>query len=364
MANEVSYGFVKLEDVYTDRATVVGMETITTAIADSIRLWTEQISQILTKFVEVTTETETVFWLPDGGGLQPLDDDGNPIPVRYTGSYTVGFPIRWAGTAYGTNRETRVKATVADYDRWTSESMKADAVWMRRQVIKALLWSASWVFTDKSRPRLPAVTVQPLANDDAVTYERSNGTSSIDNHYLAQAAAIADAANPFPTIFAELQEHPSNNVDETGVVTVYVATSLITTIEGLTDIKDLNSQAILPGISADRLDESIVRQYQALGGRFIGYIDGCLIYEWSALPAGYMVAHAPGAGAVLKMREEPEPELKGFFKEESDVDGNHKVVRLLRKAGFGVFNRVAALAYYIGGASYVNPAGFNATSAK
>ena len=58
------------------------------------------------------------------------------------------------------------------------------------------------------------------------------------------------------------------------------------------------------------------------------------------------------------MREYAAPELQGFFREGHDADGNHMVERMLRYAGFGVGNRVGALAYYVGNAAYQIPTGY------
>ena len=42
--------------------------------------------------------------LGSGGTLQPLDEWGNPLPVKDEGVYDVAFPIQGGGTAWGDNR--------------------------------------------------------------------------------------------------------------------------------------------------------------------------------------------------------------------------------------------------------------------
>lgn len=364
MANEVAYGFVTMADVFANRAQMVGMERVNTAILETAAFWSQQVADINSKFIEPTTMSEMGFNLPGGGGMQPLDKDGNPVPVRPTGHYDVGFPIRLKGTAYGTDRITRANATVEQFNQWTMEAMQRDNTTMRREIIKALLWSASWSFTDETRPDDPTVTVQPLANGDTVTYLRRDGTNTTDDHYLAQADAIDDTHNPFPTIFDELYEHPSNRLDQLGLVTVYVASNLTASISALELLEAPKSSIVIPGTAADRVDDNAVRQYQAFGDRYIGFIDGCAVFQWSALPSGYMIAHAPGAGAILKMRQDANPSLQGLFPELNSSDGNHQVTRFLRYNGFGVFNRVGALAYQVGQASYVDPTGYDPSSAE
>jgi hypothetical protein len=60
------------------------------------------------------------------------------------------------------------------------------------------------------------------------------------------------------------------------------------------------------------------------------------------------------------MREYPSTALQGFFPEIAQIDGNHIVNRFIRYAGFGVYDRTAAVVGYIGNASYQIPAAYDA----
>ncbi len=81
--------------------------------------------------------------------------------------------------------------------------------------------------------------------------------------------------------------------------------------------------------------------------------------EWSFLPDNYGVVIARGAEArPLRMREQSAPELRGLFTELHSPDGNLLVNRFIRICGFGVYNRVGALAFRIGNANYAVPAGY------
>ena len=42
------------------------------------------------------------------------------------------------------------------------------------------------------------------------------------------------------------------------------------------------------------------------------------------------------------------------------MDGNHIVTRLIRYAGFGVADRVGAVCYYVGNATYQVPTAYDA----
>ena len=142
---------------------------------------------------------------------------------------------------------------------------------------------------------------------------------------------------------------------------VYIATSRKATTEALTNFVPVSDPDIQYGSGVDQItpgqfDDSI----RGFGDEVLGKCDGCWIVEWTSLPAGYMIAHARGAGEVLAMREYPAASVQGFFTEEFSPDGNLQEMRMLRFAGFGVQNRVAALAYFVGGGAWAIPTGYNA----
>lgn len=358
MPNIVSYGFTNLETLMAQRVVDVQVETVQRAVIESAMEHTRIMNEMLAQMVTRTTKHMVRYQLPAGGTLQPLDEHGNPLPVTPTGTYDVAFPIKGAGTAWGSDRVTRAKMTVEDAARFTYDAMQKDADWMRRHMLAALLDNTTYTYTD---PAYGALTVQPLANGDAVTYVRAGGAVATDNHYLAQANAIGNSDNPFPTIYAELDEHPSN----IGPYIVYVPTNLIATITALANFREADDAmyrfgdgVTLLNMQNNSLETRRDNPMSHFGNRLVGAVDGCVIVEWNSLPDSYMIAHASGVNDVLGMREHPEPELQGLFPEMHDVDGNRWVNRMLRFCGFGVMNRVGALVYRVGNGSYAIPSGF------
>ena len=356
-APTIAYGFIGLEHLFTTRVDKVGVPRIFTAIQATADEHNRVTTALMSSLVERTTVAQEQYELPAGGTLQPLDEWGNPIPVKHSGSYQVGYPIQGGGTAWGTNRVSAAHLTVSETNRQVVEAQTKDADWMRRHIMAALLDKTAWTYNDEIGPDgkagLGDITIMPLANGDTVTYLRKGGANTTDNHYLGQADAIDDSHNPFPAIYDELMEHPSNS----GPVVVYVATTLTTSIEGLANFVPVSDPDIR--IAADT-DELVGNLSLGFGDEVLGKVDKCWIVEWKALPDDYMIAHAQGAGPALKMREYTPEELQGFFPEQHSPDGNRKVMRMIRYAGFGVSNRVAALCYYIGNATYPTPAAFDA----
>lgn len=357
MANNANaYGFIGLQELYNQRVATVGWPRIYDAVAASAAEYNRVMNGMLGELVERVTIAQEQFELPGSGTLQPLDEWGNPLPVIPSGSYKVGYPIQGAGHAWGTNRISRELLTVEEANRFTIDAFMRDSDWMMRHILAAIFDNATWTYNDKvggnGGKGLGDITIQPLANADSVVYMRKGGSSSTDTHYLAQAGAIADATNPFPTIYDELMEHPSN----VGPVKVYVPTSNIAAVRGLANFVPLSDPDVQPGNAEAALRGSIDRGF---GDEVIGKVDGCWVISWGRLPSDYLLAHAAG-NPILAMREYDAPALQGFFPETHSPDGNVVVNRMLRFAGFGARNRVAALVYRVGNGTYAIPTGYDA----
>jgi hypothetical protein len=360
MANTLLYGFESLESLRSRRVSEVGVARVYDAIAESAAEYTRQVNGIMAAMVERTTIAQEQIELAGDGTLQPLDEFGNPIPVAPSGSYQVAYPIQGGGTAWGTNRVSRELMTVEEANRHTQDALRRDADWVSRHFLASVLDNGTWTYTDKIGPNgakgLGDITIQPLANNDAVTYNRRGGSNkATDNHYLGQANAISNSDNPFPTIREELEEHPSNG----GPIVCYIASDQRSAIEGLSTFIEVNDTNVNYGANENTLGGSVD---VGPGDELLGYIKGenIFIVEWRSMPSGYIIGHATGAGPFVKMREYDASALQGFFPEQFSPDGNLNEMRMIRYAGFGVSMRVAACAMYIGNATYQVPAPYNA----
>ena len=348
--NTLAYGFVQYASLASERITTVGESRIWTAIQESAAEHTRQLNGLLASFVQRKTDHKERFMLPGSGTLQSLDENGNPRPVRPSGYFDVAYPIQGGGDAWGDNRVTRALMTVDEANRRTLDAMRRDVDWMRRHMMAAVFDNVAWTYAD---PEFGNLAIEPLANNDSVTYVKVGGSTAADNHYLAQSADIDDSNNPFDDIYDELMEHPSNKTP----VVVYVASNLTSSIEALSAFIEVGDPDLRYGVNTDQIGASFDRGF---GDEVLGKVNKCWIVEWRALPDSYMIGHAQGGGPVLGMREYDDPSLQGFFTEAFNLDDNHKGTRMIRYAGFGVMNRIAAVTYYIGGASHVIPTGYGA----
>jgi hypothetical protein len=364
MPNQTQYGFVGLQDLFNQRVAAVGAERIYDAVEATAAEYTRVMNEILSTFSERTTVALEQVELPGTGTLQPVDEWGNPQPVLPGPSYQTGYPIQGGATAWGNNRVTRELITVEEANRFTLDALQRDANWVTRHALAALFTNTTYLFNDKVGANgsrgLGDITIQPLANGDGVLYpKRGVQVSATDTHYLAQAAAIADANNPFPAIRQELVEHPTNAAP----YVAYVADSLVDPIGGLTEFVEANDPDIRYGVGGDTLPETTA-EILGPGDEVLGKTksSNMWIVQWSFLPAGYMVVVAQGGmgGPVLKMREYPAPALQGFFPENHSPDGNRQEFRMIRYAGFGAHNRIRALVMRVGSGTYAIPTGYTA----
>lgn len=361
MANTTMYGFFGLEDLFSRRLSEAPTDVVYDAVQRTVQEYNRITDEMMALFVERTTLAQEAYQQPASGTMQPLDDFGNPLPVQPGEAYQVGYPIQGAGTAWGDNRVTRSLMTVQEVNDNLADALRRDRDWLIRHMLAGVLDNVAWTFTDKAGQNgykgLGDITIQPLANSDSVTYLRRGGAVSADNHYLAQAADIADLTNPFPTIRAELVEHPSNS----GRLVVYVSPTLTADITALAEFVEVSDPDISYGSG-----ESTVYDPGAVvlgpGVEVIGKTksSNAWIAEWPNLPDDYMLAKMIGTPAPMRMREYPAANLQGLFTEFNSPDGNLMENRYLRYCGFGMADRTAMVAYYVGGANYVVPTAYDA----
>jgi hypothetical protein len=363
MATTVQYGFIGIRHLFSQRIQDVGVPILNGAVQATLAEYNRQLQAMMGPLVQTTERKAFRVRQYDGGGtLQPLDEWGNPLPVKMGRSVIYGLPLQRGGTAWGTNRESRALMTVEEANDHVAMAIGRDVDWMKRHVMAALFDNAGWTYEDDQNGGDPQdLNILGLANGDTETYMRRNGTNSTDNHYLGFATEIADATNPFGTIAAELTEHPEN----TGAVVHYIASDLVDDVEALgaffplsdPDLRYGADQTILPATGdMTGFNHPMV----GFGDRVLGKVGQGWIVEWSSLPNHYIVSRTSGSGAIIGMREQPAAELKGFFPEFYNVDGNTWINRYLRIAGFGVINRVGAVVMEVNDATYDVPTDYNA----
>lgn len=352
--NSIAYGFHSLLNMFGERITTQNVDEVWTKVGMWLTEHNRVTNNLISAWVMRTTKHQRRVYLPGSGTLQPATEWTTPDPVRPEGYYDVAYPIQGGATAYGFNRITAALATIEELNRILVMVEGQDRDWMRRHMLAAVLYSSSWTFSD---PLYGDLTVQPLANDDTVTYLKRGGAQETDNHYLSQSADISSSDDPFPIIYADLAEHPDNM----GPFVVYAATDLVSDIEALTDLVQPRDPMVNYGNDTDTID--MTNEFDVgrvrFGTEYIGRKNRMDIIEWPSLPSGILVAQAEGASEpLLMMREYPAAELQGFYTRDYEPSETLEKRAFYRDAGFGVNNRTSALVYQIGSASYTEPSGY------
>lgn len=352
MANQVAYGFLNMQDVLGNRITEIGVSRVTKAIDETISFYNQNIDAMTNSLTKKTTEYKVQYGLPQYSRLQPLDDSGRARPIKPIAYYSREFPLRQAGAAWGSNYRTRVKMTVEEANYYTNVLTQSDAEWIRDHLLAAIFTNANWTNNEEGRG---VHTVNPLANGDAETFFLSTtGAMATDTHYLAQAGAILDASNPFPAIYTELTEHPDNQGD----VVVFIGDANVTAVKALSTFYPIQDSNLTYGTGITRL--SSTPGGSNLPGELIGYVGGCFVHRWSAVPTDYLVAVTTGGERPVAMRQEPEAELQGFNKVAERNDHPFYESQYQRHAGFGAWNRVGAVVQRVGNGTYAVPTGLTA----
>jgi len=358
MANNTAYGFHSLQEIFSQRigSGTQNVELVRNAITTTVAEHTRQLNEVTSVFAARTTAAKARFTLPTTGTLQPIDEFGNPKPVAGGGYYEVGFPIQGGGTAFGTDRVSRQLMTIQQANDDVLGAQLKDVDWVMRHMLAAIFTKTAWTYTDRDST-IGDISVKGLASGDTDKYAFAGGTVATDDHYRATADAIDDSHNPFSPLRKELSEHPGNR----GPFVAYVPSNLVDAITALTEFKDKPDENIT-ALSGEVLNNEGA-QVRRFGDEVLGYLKSARMWvvEWKRLPDSYMIATALGnTDPVLKMREYDAPALQGFFPELHSPDGNLNITRLLRYAGFGVYDRTGAVVQLIGNGTYSVPTGYTA----
>jgi len=258
----------------------------------------------LSIFVEGTTTNYTErYKLPGGGRLQRRGGAAPSGAVKAFGSWDVAYPLEDFGAQLAVTDVDMAYMTVAELDLHINTVIAQSVNTVRFEILRRIFNNAASTFAD---PRHGNLTIQPLANNDAVVYPPVAGseTEATDDHYLESgylATAISDANNPYITIKQELVEHFGGASSVGSNVVVMINSAETPETEDLTDFDVVPDRFIRPGANAD-----IPYNMPATPGRVIGRTNGVWVVEWDWIPAGFMFGTVLDEPAPLKMRIDPE----------------------------------------------------------
>lgn len=304
----VIYGALGLQE--NDRSLVKkhGEMIVYKAAQDFVAQHNADMEAAYSVFVEGFTEGNKDYYkLPGGGRLQRLGNRSRAAATKAGGRWDVAFPLENFGAAFEYSEIDYAYMTVEQFANELATIRTQDVSTIRHEILLRLFLNTERTFIDEIPMNPGTLLIKPLANGDSAEYPPVIGAASdafaTEDHYLVSgyAASAIDSVNnnPLPVIREELEEHfgtPSGY----GNVCVYINTAQVNAIKDLDDFVDVTDIGIVPGD-----DTATVTSAPPGPGRLIGRSDGCWVYEWRYIPAGYIVGIDADQPGPIKIRVHP-----------------------------------------------------------
>lgn len=342
----------------------VGQSIVYSASQQIVDRYNAEMTGAISVFVAgMTTEHKTRYKLPATGRMARRGGLAQSPAHKATGQWDVAFPIDDYGDALAWDDVTFAKMTLQEYDRHLSGILIRDANTVRYQVLRRLFDNVATTHEDPDKGTL---TIQPLANGDAVKYPPLIGADAeaTDNHYLVSGYApadISDTNNPFVTIRAELEEHFGK---ETGgsMILCLINPAQTAKVEVLASFKEVGDAALSYG---DGVTLPINLPSVPGSARVIGRCEGVWVAEWDYIPAAYIAGVHTQAEKPLLMRHDlPATGLgPGLQLVARDMDYPMETLFYRHRYGLGVGNRLNGVVMQVkASGDYDIPAAYTAVN--
>ena len=297
------FGALGLND--TDRVflSTLGQRVVYDAVNQVLAQHNADLAAAMSVFVEqTTTDHKLRYKLPGGGRLQRLGGQSQAGAVKAYGSWDVAFPLEDFGAAVGADRVSYAYMSVQDLDRHLNTVMQQNINTVRFEMLRALLNASQDTFVD---PLWGSLSIEPLANGDAVVYPPVLGSESeaTDTHYLESGyagSAISDTNDPYTTIRDELEEHFGVPTGGSNIVCFINNAQRAKTL-ALTDFDQVPDAFVRQG------DDTAVpfNLPSNVPGTVLGRQSGCWVVEWRWIPANYILGVHLEAPRPLFRRIDP-----------------------------------------------------------
>lgn len=294
------YGLLGLSDTDRSFVNVIGQQVVYEAVNTYLQMHNEDMMRAYRVFIaEETTAHQERYKLPGGGRLQRRGGLAQSGAVKASGQWDVAYPLEDFGAQISMDDITLGYMTVQELQRHLDTVVVQDINTTRYEVLRALFNNTARTFLD---PLWGNLTIQPLANGDAVLYPPVLGTETeaTENHYLvAGYTAISATNNPYPTLRGELEEHFGTPTGY-GNVVVMINSAQVAATEALADFDPVTDVNIRVGDDTD-----VPQNLPQVPGRVIGRTNGVWVVEWRWIPANYLLAIDLDNPAPLKLRRDP-----------------------------------------------------------
>lgn len=289
----------------TDRAYIntLGQAVVYEATQELLTQYNADLAAAMAVFVErTTTDHQIRYKLPMGGRMQRRGGQARAGAVKAVGQWNVALPLEEFGDAVAGDRVSMAYMTIQEYDRHLDGVMIRNKNTRRHELLRTIFRNDSRGFEDEIHGTL---TVQPLANGDAVVYPPVMGSESEAqaNHFLVSgyaASAISDTNNPIKPIVRALElrfgaEQGNSNIG------VFINSAQTDLVMDLADFEEVTDRFVVLGADGNTL----TGLPQNVPGRVIGRVNGAWIIEWEFIPAGYLMGIHFGAPRPVLQRVDP-----------------------------------------------------------
>lgn len=335
------YGLLNLSDTDRSYVNTVGQEAVYEAANTYLNTHATDMMKAYSAFLQEETEAfKERYKLPGGGRLQRRGGQAQSAATKAGGAWDVAYPLEDFGAQITGDDVTLAYMRLDEFDRHLQTVSIQDLNTVRYEMLKALFNNTQRAFID---PLHGSLSIEPLANDDAVLYPPVLGSEAeaTDDHYLISnyaGTAIDSTHNPYPTLREELEEH-FGAMQGFGNVAAFIHPDQVAVTEALGDFVPAEDIGIRASTTTSVLRSETLPN---VPGRVIGRVNGVWVVEWRWIPAGYVLAVDLDAPAPLKMRRDPSDTglQRGLHLKSTDLQSPLEASHYRHRFGVGVGNRL------------------------
>lgn len=337
-------------------------------MTDRLMMWQGEVNRVFNAIMGTFTQRNEQWnttpiqriQTPSVARAQFVDEFGVAKPRVEKGYFEQGLPMFRYEDALSFSYEALRKVTVEQYSRELARVERADMTAAMHLFWFAVFYNTNWTHVS-TEDTLPNIPVKAGANNDGDLYIiRGEDAPTAADHYVGQAGAISDAADPFPNIKDTLTRYAGTSANDRVVSFVGDATN-VTNIKNLSGFHRVDrTQFTRWGDDVSLVDPN-ADTFLGMGDEVLGeHEEGVLVVRKRDLPSGYIASFNIDADPPMGIREDATPTLRGLFNINSvENSGNTLLSRWRRKIGFAPVNRTGFMVNEIADASYDVPAPYD-----
>ncbi len=358
-------GSIDIKDSERAFESVDGQRLIWSETVELFTRLNEEFDSATELFVQGTTKAfKERYELPGGGFAEKLPfQEAKPVETRRTGSFDVAYPIWVTGGALSWNRVAMAYLTMGAYRAHVQTIVNQFNNTNFTRILAAIFNNVVTTFPD---PVHGDITVQTLANGDAVVYPPKIGvsTGATENYYVGVAyleSGISNTNDPIKVIRDKIEPRYGYSQGGSPII-VLCNTSAVPYLRLLADFDPVELFNVRSGDNITVPDLFPANRFLPRNARVEGTIGGSWVVSWPRMPSGWMIGVHADAPPPLMARTD---EVEGLGNGEiqlltEDEEFPFTTARWIQRKGYGVGNRLGAVAVALNGtSSYTIPTGLD-----